>query len=69
MLAVGGWLVSLDKWFRLPTLGGFDQLDVQIEKLRTLRDSYQLPNQEYRCDRIANIKRVCIQQGSATPLS
>ncbi|MBV5339090.1 MAG: hypothetical protein J0665_05955 [Deltaproteobacteria bacterium] len=58
---MGGCLTSLGKWFRLPTLGGFDQLDVQIDKLRTLRDSYQLPNQEYRCDRIADVKRICIQ--------
>jgi hypothetical protein len=61
MLAAGEWLAALDKWFRLPTLGGFDQLDMQIDKLRTLRDSYQLPNQEYKSDRIADVQRVCIQ--------
>jgi hypothetical protein len=36
-----GWLASLAEWRRLPLLGGFDELDIQIEKLRKLRDSYR----------------------------
>jgi hypothetical protein len=36
-----GWLVFLAEWCRLPWLDGFAELDVQIGKLRLLRDSYQ----------------------------
>jgi hypothetical protein len=36
-----GWLTSLAAWCRLPVRGGFVELDLQIDKLRMLRDSYQ----------------------------
>jgi hypothetical protein len=34
-------LSALAKWSSLPLRGGFDELDLQIGKLRQLRDSYQ----------------------------
>jgi hypothetical protein len=36
-----GWLASLAEWCSLPLLDGFAELDVQIGKLRLLRDSYK----------------------------
>jgi hypothetical protein len=36
-----GLLAALAEWCRLPVLGGFAELDMQIDKLRMLRDSYQ----------------------------
>ena len=44
MLAMRGWLKSLAEWFRLPMRSGFAELDLQIGKLRSLRDSYKLDN-------------------------
>ncbi len=35
------WVNNLAKWCRLPALGGFAELDIQIDKMRMLRDSYQ----------------------------
>ncbi len=39
------WLKYLIEWICLPVLGPFDELDMQIDKLRVLRDSYQVPSQ------------------------
>jgi hypothetical protein len=50
---MGDWLSILAKWCRLPMRSGFAELDLQIEKLRTLRDSYQTSfqkQQHYRAD-------------------
>ena len=58
-LAMSGWLVSLATWLRLPRGCGVAELDMQIKKLRTLRDSYQLPSQKYRSDRIADVNPLC----------
>jgi len=59
-----GWLTALAKWCRLPVRGGFTELDLQIEKLRMLRDSYQTPFQEQRHDPATDVKkggeRLCI---------
>ena len=38
-------ITSLVTWRRLPVSGGFEALDLQINKLRNLRDSYQLQNE------------------------
>jgi uncharacterized protein YjhX (UPF0386 family) len=55
-----GWLAFLAKLFHLPTRGGFAELDVQIDTLRKLRDSYQVPSQEHRSDRIADVEQLRI---------
>jgi hypothetical protein len=44
-----GWLTTLAVWCRLPVRGGFAELDLQIAKLRMLRDSYQTSLQEGDC--------------------
>jgi hypothetical protein len=49
---MGGWLVSLATWLRLPTRSGIAELDVQIAKLRMLRDSYQAALHERRPDHV-----------------
>ena len=56
-----GWLASLTKRFRLPGGCGVAELDMQIDKLRTLRDSYQNPPQEAHHDMIADVNkdRIC----------
>ena len=41
-----GWLASLAERRCLPVLGGFAQLDIQIEKFRFLKESYTLANKE-----------------------
>ncbi|MBC7962032.1 MAG: hypothetical protein H7Y05_03710 [Steroidobacteraceae bacterium] len=38
-------LTNLAELFRLPVSSGFAELDIQIDKLRLLRDSYQAPPQ------------------------
>lgn len=40
-----GWLTSLAARCRLPVGDGMAELDRQIDKLRSLRDSYQKPTQ------------------------
>jgi len=42
------WARSLADWCRLTLWGDFAELDTQIDKLRTLRDSYQESSQETR---------------------
>jgi len=54
---MGGWLTSLVRWCRLPVRGGIAELDMQIDKLRTLRDSYQLQSQYSLHDRIADANK------------
>ena len=54
---MSGCLASLAKWFRLPTRGGFAALDIQIAKLRMLRDSYQEPTQDFHTDLIADVNK------------
>jgi len=49
-----GWLKALAAWWRLPTLGAFAELDLQIAKLRALRDSYQAAHNELRPDTVPN---------------
>lgn len=52
------WLpASLAELFRLPARDGFAELDVQIGKLRMLRDSYQLQSQYSLHDRIADANK------------
>jgi len=41
VLVMDEFLLSLAELFHLPLRGGFTELDKQIKKLRTLRDSYQ----------------------------
>jgi len=57
MLAMSRWLASLEKWCHLAGQGGFTDLDIQIDKLRTLRDSYQAPPQDIRHDMIADVNK------------
>jgi hypothetical protein len=53
-----GWLTSLSEWSHLPVRDGFAELDLQIDKMRMLRDSYQAPSvQEQRQVRIAEMNR------------
>ena len=40
MLTAGGWLQSLVDWCLLPLRGGFVELDLQIEKFRSLKQEY-----------------------------
>lgn len=40
----------LAEWWRLPLSGGFAELDIQIDKLRMLRDSYKTDQQEPQLD-------------------
>jgi hypothetical protein len=50
--------------YRLPVRGGFAELDLQIDKLRLLRDSYQTPPNMQRHVQTADGKkgeeRLCI---------
>jgi hypothetical protein len=48
-------LTSLADWWSLPTRDGFAALDMQIDKLRMLRDSYQISSQDMRNDMIADV--------------
>jgi hypothetical protein len=41
-----GWLTFLAERCRLPLRGNFAELDLQIAKLRMVRDSYQTSLQE-----------------------
>ncbi|MBC8018162.1 MAG: hypothetical protein H7X83_06550 [Verrucomicrobia bacterium] len=50
-----GLLAALAAWCRLPVRGGFAELDMQIDKLRMLRDSYQLQSQDSRHAAIAAV--------------
>ena len=54
---MGGWLATLVTWCRLPVRGGFAELDIQIDKLRMLRDSYQLQSQYSLHDRMADANK------------
>ena len=53
-----GWLASLAEWWSLPVLGGFTELDIEIDKLRKLRDSYQLLTLEKRADYFSDVNHV-----------
>ena len=53
-----GWLSSLAERCCLPLLGGFAELDMEIDKLRKLRDSYRLATLEKRSDRISDVNHV-----------
>jgi hypothetical protein len=50
-----GWLASLAEWRSSTVLGGFAELDIEIDKLRKLRDSYQLLTLEKRPDQISDV--------------
>lgn len=52
-----GWLASLAEWLRMPTQGGFDELDMQIKKLRMLRYSYQTLFYDSPDGRIADVNK------------
>jgi len=52
---MGGWLTSLAERCRLPLRGGFAELDLQIDKFRMLRDSYQLQTQDSLYGEIADV--------------
>jgi len=52
-----GWLTSLAEWLCLPTRGGFDELDMQIKKLRMLKYSYQTLFHDSPDDRIADVNK------------
>ena len=39
------WIAALDTWCRRPFSGGFEALDIQIDKMRILRDSYQIQSE------------------------
>lgn len=58
------WVISLAKCCRRPLRGGFADLDLQIDKLRTLRDSYQASPQSDRYEQMSETKksgeRLCI---------
>jgi len=57
----------LAKRYRLPMRSGLGELDLQIEKLRILRDSYQtaLQDQRHICIQIIDpkqdVERLCTQ--------
>lgn len=57
VLLMRGWLTALAEWCRLPLLDGFAELDVQIGKLRLLRDSYRATPQEDRHCRMADAEK------------
>jgi hypothetical protein len=54
---MGGWLASLVTWCRLPVRDGIAELDIQIDKLRLLRDSYQAPGQGQPRDHTTEVKK------------
>ncbi len=58
-------LKLLAEWLRLPVRSGFAELDIQIDKLRILRDSYQTAAQAKLNYSTADIKesgeQLCIQ--------
>ena len=56
---MGGWLASLAGWIRLPLRSGFAELDLQIDKLRALRDSYSLSPPRHQPERINDTKPLC----------
>lgn len=66
VLAMQGLLAYLSKWCCLPVMGGFAELDIQIGKLRMLRDSYQEPPQIRQYGQASDTnkeeKKLCIQQ-------
>jgi len=53
-----GVLYRLAKRLRLPTNRGFAELDMQIEKLRMLRDSYQTAQKLMHNERHADLKKI-----------
>ena len=66
VLTMGGWLKSLAKWCLFPLRGGgFTELDMQIAKLRMLRDSYNTPLQGQANNKTMTVnkegKRFCLQ--------
>lgn len=52
-----GFLRYLAGYCRLPVRSGFAELDLQIEKLRSLRDSYQSAFQKDQPDQSLNPKK------------
>jgi len=65
VLVMRGWLAYLAEWCTLPLRGGFAELDMQIDKLRLLRDSYQdaLPEQRHNqtTDKKKGGEQLCMQ--------
>jgi hypothetical protein len=59
VLAMGGWLASLAEWRRLPLWSGFAELDLQIDKLRALRDSYAASPPKHQPEGINDTKPLC----------
>ena len=59
MLAMGGWLAALAGWRRLPLRSGFAELDLQIDKLRALRDSYAASPPGHQPERINDTEPLC----------
>jgi hypothetical protein len=56
------WLTTtIVAWCRLPAQGTIAELDMQIDKLRLLRDSYQASSQERMADREKDTKQLCLQ--------
>jgi hypothetical protein len=51
-----GWVVYLVGRCRLPILGGFAELDMQIGKLSMLRDSYRAQSQDPLQYKIVDVK-------------
>jgi hypothetical protein len=60
-----GWLTFLAERCRLPLRGNFAELDLQIAKLRMVRDSYQVPPQIRLHDQTPDAMKIreplCIQ--------
>jgi hypothetical protein len=57
---MGGWLASLAEWVRLPLRSGFAELDLQIDKLRALRDSYEASPPKASTEPIHTLDPLCI---------
>lgn len=60
------WLAAMIRWLRLPLPSGLAELDLQIEKLRVLRDSYRASLQEQRQDGTVASQDQCPRYISST---
>lgn len=46
-------MTILANWIHLPVQNGLAELDLQIDKMRALRDSYQVASQKQMSDQIS----------------
>jgi len=60
------WLAAMIRWRRLPLRSGLAELDLQIEKLRILRDSYRVSLQAQHYDGTVDSNNQCPRYISST---